>query len=166
MAGQPNAEPAPAEEPARPRAKSDGAPGGKAERLKRPKRRRSASRPKPSPAERTIRTARIVGLVLCAGGFVAIYIGWEASSRVTCVDCQLPYLLSAGATGIGLIVLGIGVLLIAEIRAARLGLSERLARLRRVPQSAEGEPAPDERDAVQPDGPMTSAEAGGRAGPT
>jgi len=166
MAGKPNAEPASSEEPARLRAKDDVARGGKVARPKRPKRRRSASRPKPSPAERTIRTARIVGLVLCAGGFVAIYIGWEASSRVTCVDCQLPYLLSAGATGIGLIVLGIGVLLIAEIRAARLGLSERLARLRRVPQGAGGEPAPGEGDAVQPDGPMTSAEAGGRAGPT
>src|SRR5947207_11371566 len=80
-----------------------------------------------SPAERTILNARIVGMALCAAGFIAIYVGWTAAARVTCVDCQLPYLLSAGATGIGLIVLGVGVLLVAEIRAARVHLAGRPA---------------------------------------
>ncbi len=80
-----------------------------------------------TPAERTVRNARLVGLVLSVGGFAVIYAGWSAASGQTCVDCQLPYLLSAGATGIGMIILGIGVLLMAEIRAARAHLVERLA---------------------------------------
>ncbi len=72
-----------------------------------------------SPEERRILNARMLGLVFCAAGFAVIAIGWAAMSRVTCVDCQMPYLLSAGATGVALAVLGVGLLLLAEIRAAR-----------------------------------------------
>jgi hypothetical protein len=77
---------------------------------------------------RTVRVARLVALVLVGAGFIVILAGWIAASRVSCVDCQIPYLLSAGATGLGLIVLGVGVLLMGEIRAARAHIVQRMTR--------------------------------------
>src|SRR5438128_2168692 len=41
-------------------------------------------------------------------------------ARVACLDCQNPYLLSAGAAGLGLIILGAASLIIAQIRLAQL----------------------------------------------
>jgi hypothetical protein len=119
-----------------------------------------------SPSERTILNARIVGLALCAAGFIAIYLGWTAAARVTCVDCQLPYLLSAGATGIGLIVFGVGVLLMAEIRAARVHLAGRLPGSTdrsppKQPAAAEAASQPSQDDGTGTDGPPS---AGVRSG--
>jgi hypothetical protein len=129
---------------------------------KSPRRGRRGS----SPAERTILNARIVGLALCAAGFIAIYLGWTAAARVTCVDCQLPYLLSAGATGIGLIVFGVGVLLMAEIRAARVHLAGRPAASTdrsapKQPAAAEGGEQPSTNDGAGINGP---ASGGARSG--
>ena len=90
-------------------------------------RTRSERRARRSAEGRSIRNGRIVGVVFCLAGFIAIGLGWNEASRLTCVDCQLPYLLSAGAGGIGLIVFGVGILLIAEVRTVRMRLTERLA---------------------------------------
>jgi hypothetical protein len=65
-------------------------------------------------------------MVFVAAGFAGIGVGWNEMARVTCVDCQLPYLLSAGAGGLGAIVLGVGLLVIAQIRAERMRLIRRL----------------------------------------
>jgi hypothetical protein len=62
----------------------------------------------------------MLGLAFCAVGFVAIGLGWNGMARVACPDCQLPYLLSGGATGIGLIIFGVGLLVMGQIRADRL----------------------------------------------
>lgn len=64
-------------------------------------------------------------MAFVVGGFVGIGVGWNEMARVTCVDCQLPYLLSAGAGGLGAIVLGVGLLIVAQIRAERVRLLSR-----------------------------------------
>jgi hypothetical protein len=89
-------------------------------------RARSERRARRSAEGTSIRNGRIVGVVFCLAGFIAIGLGWNEASRLTCVDCQLPYLLSAGAGGIGSIVFGVGILLIAELRTVRMRLTERL----------------------------------------
>jgi hypothetical protein len=76
-----------------------------------------------------VQLTRWLGIVLVAAGFGVVGLGWDAMARVSCVDCQLPYLLSAGATGIGLVVLGVGLLVIAQLRAERLRLADHLERL-------------------------------------
>ena len=76
-----------------------------------------------------IAAARIVGLVLCIAGFVVIGLGWNGMARVACPDCQLPYLLSGGAAGLALILVGVGLVVTAEIRVARRQLREDLGRL-------------------------------------
>lgn len=73
----------------------------------------------------SIQLCRWLGMAFVAGGFVGIGVGWNEMARVTCVDCQLPYLLSAGAGGLGAIVLGVGLLIVAQIRAERVRLLSR-----------------------------------------
>jgi len=62
------------------------------------------------------------------GGVVIIALGWNEMARVTCVDCQFPYLLSAGAGGLGAMVVGVGLLIVPQIRAERVRLFRRLER--------------------------------------
>jgi hypothetical protein len=47
-------------------------------------------------------------------------------AKVACPDCQLPYLLSGGAAGLGFIVLGSALLLMAQVRDDRMKLSDQL----------------------------------------
>jgi hypothetical protein len=76
--------------------------------------------------DRQVRYGRILGLVFLLAGFLAIGLGWNGMAKVACADCQLPYLLSGGATGLGLILLGGTLLLAAQIRDERLKLGETL----------------------------------------
>ena len=69
--------------------------------------------------DRQIRFARFLGILFCAGGFVAIGLGWNGAARTANPDSQLPYLLSGGAAGIGLIVFGVGLMLVAQVRSER-----------------------------------------------
>jgi hypothetical protein len=69
--------------------------------------------------ERQVRFARYLGLFFVAGGFALIGVGWNGAARTASPDSQLPYLVSGGASGIGCIVLGVGLLLVAQIRAER-----------------------------------------------
>jgi hypothetical protein len=74
------------------------------------------------------RSAQILGLAFVAIGFVAIGIGWRGAANKACIDCQIPYLISGGATGLGFIVLGAIVLLATRIRVERMHLAEDIAR--------------------------------------
>jgi hypothetical protein len=87
------------------------------------------------------RYAQLLGLAFCAVGFVAIGLGWRGAARVACIDCQVPYLISGAATGIGLIILGVGLLIGARIRVERMRLAEHMAGLM-AGTAAAGEAAP------------------------
>jgi hypothetical protein len=69
--------------------------------------------------ERQVRLARYLGLFFVAGGFALIGFGWNGAARTASTDSQLPYLVSGGASGIGCIVLGVGLLLVGQIRSER-----------------------------------------------
>src|SRR5437870_13920792 len=90
-----------------------------------PRRSRKASRGR----ERQIFVARWLGLVLCAAGFAAIGVGWAGMAGATSADAQLPYLLSGGAVGIGLIVFGAALLVLGQVRADRLKDEARFMRM-------------------------------------
>lgn len=73
--------------------------------------------------ERQIRYARILGLAFCVAGFAVIFIGWNGTARRAAVDTQFPYLISGGVGGIALVVFGLGLLMVAQIRAERMRLT-------------------------------------------
>jgi hypothetical protein len=74
-------------------------------------------------ADRQVRSARVLALLFCLAGGAAIALGWNGAARQASADSQLPYLLSGGAAGIGLLTFGVGLLLIAQIRAERQRVS-------------------------------------------
>lgn len=76
--------------------------------------------------DRQVRYGRIVGLFLCVAGFVTIGLGWNGMAKLACPDCQLPYLLSGGAAGLGLVLLGVALLVMAQLREESLKLAEQL----------------------------------------
>lgn len=76
--------------------------------------------------DRQVRYGRILGLVFMLLGFVFVGFGWRGMAQFACVDCQLPYLLSGGAAGIGLILLGATLLIAAQLRDERLKLADQL----------------------------------------
>jgi hypothetical protein len=79
--------------------------------------------------DRQVRYGRILGLVFCVAGFVTIGFGWNGMAKLACPDCQLPYLLSGGAAGGALVLLGVGLLVMAQFRSERMKLTDELQRV-------------------------------------
>src|SRR5918996_2862441 len=77
------------------------------------------------PARQT-RWMRVLGLLIATGGGVAIGFGWAGAAQQSCVDCQIPFLLSGGAAGIGLIIFGVALMLLAQIRTESRRLGDRI----------------------------------------
>jgi len=78
------------------------------------------------PDSRQIAYARAIGLLFCLGGFAAIGLGWAGAARRDCVDCQVPFLLSGGAAGLGMIVFGGALLVMAQLRSDSRRIGARL----------------------------------------
>ncbi|MGH3713085.1 MAG: hypothetical protein ACRDT4_06425 [Micromonosporaceae bacterium] len=108
----------------------------------------------PNPQISRLRT---LGLMFCLLGGTLIVFGWMGTARVACVDCQMPYLLSGGAAGLGLIVIGVGLLVIAQIRAEGDKIADRL--------SAAVEPTPEPEDSASGTPPQEAAPSGEDATP-
>ncbi len=89
-----------------------------------------------------------VGVALVACGWAAIYLGWRGASEHKLEVGQLPYLISGGFGGLGLIVLGSTALLVYWLMRAewlrRISSAEMTAALQRVGESLENRPLPDE----------------------
>jgi hypothetical protein len=95
---------------------------------KRRRDKRSGKKAGLAPA-RQIKFARFLGLVLCGAGFLLIILGWAGAARRSCIDCQIPYLLSGGAAGLGLILFGVTIVVMAQLRTDSRRLADRLDRL-------------------------------------
>lgn len=79
----------------------------------------AATAKSPSSRALSLTPKRLVGLgvLVVAAGFGLIAITWAAISPLKIVAQQLPYLVSAGFTGVGLIVFGSAMLIAASKRA-------------------------------------------------
>jgi hypothetical protein len=91
--------------------------------------RPAAAQPVDRRFDRQVRFGRILGLVFCVAGFITIGFGWNGTAKTALVDMQFPYLLSGGATGVALVLLGVGLLVMAQLRAERIRLTEELQRV-------------------------------------
>lgn len=82
-----------------------------------------------TPPQRQLTYLRTLGLLFCLGGGTLIALGWDGSARKACVDCQVPYLISGGVGGLAIVVVGVGLLIVAQIRIESAVLAQRLDRL-------------------------------------
>lgn len=70
-----------------------------------------------------------IGLGLSVLGFLVILLGWNGAAGLDYASGQLPYLLSAGAGGLGLIIVGASVLVAESNRRDRAVLERQLEEL-------------------------------------
>lgn len=82
-----------------------------------------------------------VGLTLV--GFLVIFFGWNGAAAADYVPAQLPYLLSAGAAGLGLVVVGSAMIVVQSQRADRARIEQALERVALAAErgAASGSPA-------------------------
>ena len=72
------------------------------------------------------------GVAICAAGLVLIAIAWGRTAGLTNVALQTPYVISAGFTGLGLVVVGLTLVSIAAKRADAAERTRQLRELRDV----------------------------------
>ena len=82
--------------------------------------------------DRRVRMGRVLGLLFVASGFVVIGVAWNGAAGQVRVDSQFPYLLSGGFMGIGLIVVGVVLLMLATIRSERQILTDKFDEMNRL----------------------------------
>lgn len=70
-----------------------------------------------------------VGVLLAAIGFVLIFLAWNGAAGVDHIQGQLPYVISGGLTGLGLIGAGLTTILVQASRRDSRELSERMEEL-------------------------------------
>lgn len=66
---------------------------------------------------------------MMAGGFLLIVLGWNGAASLDYVQGQIPFLISGGLAGTGLIVGGVALTIIQEVRRATGVVSGRLERI-------------------------------------
>lgn len=78
------------------------------------------------PATVFVRIGHLIGVALIGAGLLVIGIGWYGASGAgakvngqTTVAGQMPYLLSGGALGLGLIIIGAALLVVHALRTSR-----------------------------------------------
>jgi hypothetical protein len=71
-------------------------------------------------------------LLFIAAGFVVIGVAWNGAASIDFAQGQLPYLLSGGAAGLGLIGVGMALILFEGARRSRVHLDQRLDAIARL----------------------------------
>jgi hypothetical protein len=73
-----------------------------------------------------------LGLLLCLGGFVLVWVGWNGAASYDIGTRQFPFLISGGIAGLCLVNVGVGLWIVQSQRSERAALEENLAGLNRV----------------------------------
>lgn len=82
-----------------------------------------------------------LGLSFCVAGLAAIWAGWNGAASYNDIRKQFPYLISGGVTGLALVVIGVGLLIIQSQRADRVQLEANLTELRLILERLTAVPA-------------------------
>ena len=70
-----------------------------------------------------------LAVAMVTGGFLLMFLAWNGASEVDFVQGQLPYVLSGSAPGLGLVLAGLVLALVQEMRRNTATIAERLDRL-------------------------------------
>ena len=79
-----------------------------------------------------------LGLAFCLAGLAAIWAGWNGAASYNDIRKQFPYLISGGVTGLALVLIGVGLMIIQSQRADRVQLEANLTELRAHRRTADG----------------------------
>ncbi len=71
-----------------------------------------------------------LGVGLCVAGFLLVFLGWNGAASNDLVVEQFPYLLSGGVSGLCLVVVGVGMIVVQNQRADRVALQATVESLR------------------------------------
>ena len=82
-----------------------------------------------------------LGLAFCVAGLAAIWAGWNGAASYNDLRKQFPYLISGGVTGLALVIIGVGLMVIQSQRADRVQLEANLRELRAILERMTGLPA-------------------------
>lgn len=86
------------------------------------------------------KTTTYLSTALIVGGFLLIALAWNGAASVFLVDQQIPFVVSGGLTGIGMIMAGCTLALAQEIRKASAEISAHMERVSRAPAGVEESP--------------------------
>ena len=73
-----------------------------------------------------------LGILVTAAGFVVILLAWGRVAGQTAVPLQMPYLLSGGLTGLGLILIGVTLINVNVKRQDAAARERQMGQLREV----------------------------------
>jgi hypothetical protein len=71
-----------------------------------------------------------LGVGYCLAGLALIFLGWNGAASYDRVESQMPYLISGGLAGLGLIILGGCLLVVQAQRASRAAMEASIEELR------------------------------------
>ncbi|MGH2756153.1 MAG: hypothetical protein ACRDI3_00010 [Actinomycetota bacterium] len=83
-------------------------------------------------SDRRIRLGRILGLTFVTAGFVVMAKAWDGAASVNFAQGQIPYLLSGGFMGLGLIITGALLLFLSTLRSERQLMTDRFDDMARL----------------------------------
>lgn len=72
----------------------------------------------------------VLGIAYCAAGFALVFLGWNGAASNDTESAQLPYLISGGIAGLGLVVVGAALIVAHSLRADRVELRASIDELR------------------------------------
>lgn len=82
--------------------------------------------------DRRVRLGRLLGLGFIAAGFAVMGKAWDGAASINFAQGQIPYLLSGGFMGLGLVITGATLLLLTTARAERALLTDRFDDMSRL----------------------------------
>lgn len=74
-------------------------------------------------------TTTYLSTALIIGGFLLIALAWNGAANEFLVDKQIPFVVSGGLTGIGMIIAGCTLAVVQELRTSAAEVGARLDRL-------------------------------------
>jgi hypothetical protein len=109
-----------------------------------------------------------LAVAMLVGGFLLIALAWNGAASLDFVQGQIPFLISGGVAGIGLIIGGVTLTIIQELRKTTAELATRLDRVAELlkadvveEDASENLPAPrrriDETTIITEDGELVDA---------
>lgn len=70
-----------------------------------------------------------LGVGLCVVGLLLVFLGWNGAASRNFLPAQFPYLISGGITGLCLVVIGVGTIVVQNQRTDRAALQKTMEQL-------------------------------------